>query len=429
MKKLLIIFSYKYPFSPPVEQFLHMEISYHSNENTDIWLVPYARDHSIEHYNLSSIKNVTIKPIVRKERYKEIFSGIAQELFHLKSACSEVNSILKNKDSGKRKKIKSFFRSSIQAYGLFQEIKATINLDSLSVYSDINLYSYWLNPMSVAICHYKNFLNKHGIDNVSAIARAHGQGDLYLEKENDFYRPNANILSEEIDMIYSVSKNGMYYLNRQGISNVTVSRLGVTLPKILKNEGFEKNEEKLIVSCSVINSNKRVSDIAKAIAMMEIPIRWIHFGSGPEEQQLIQWCMVNMPSHINWKINGWTSNNVIIDFYKKFHPDVFLNLSHIEGIPVSIMEAMSCGIPCVATDVGASNEIVQNGINGYLVSRYFEIQEVVWSIQQCLGENCIVLKKEARRTIENLYDASKNFQEFSTNIWKLNKRGGGEKKW
>lgn len=133
-----------------------------------------------------------------------------------------------------------------------------------------------------------------------------------------------------------------------------------------------------------------------------------------------------MPAHISWKINGWTDNQNVISYYIENHPDAFVNLSYVEGIPVSIMEAMSCGIPCVATDTGASSEIVQAGRNGYLVPRDFEHDEVTWCIRNCIGDNCAELKKQARKTAETLYSADKNFQRFSFDIWNL-KEGDGAK--
>lgn len=48
--------------------------------------------------------------------------------------------------------------------------------------------------------------------------------------------------------------------------------------------------------------------------------------------------------------------------------DLFLLTSHNEASPVSILEAMACEIPCVATDVGSVSETVQHGITGLLTT-------------------------------------------------------------
>ncbi len=47
--------------------------------------------------------------------------------------------------------------------------------------------------------------------------------------------------------------------------------------------------------------------------------------------------------------------------------DVFLLTSHNEANPVSILEALACGVPVVSTNVGSIAETVQDGITGYTV--------------------------------------------------------------
>ncbi|OGT98274.1 MAG: hypothetical protein A2079_02585 [Geobacteraceae bacterium GWC2_48_7] len=47
--------------------------------------------------------------------------------------------------------------------------------------------------------------------------------------------------------------------------------------------------------------------------------------------------------------------------------DVFLLSSYTEGISITLLEAMVCGLPCVVTDVGGNSEVVLDGVTGFLV--------------------------------------------------------------
>ena len=48
--------------------------------------------------------------------------------------------------------------------------------------------------------------------------------------------------------------------------------------------------------------------------------------------------------------------------------DIFVNPSYSEGLPTSVLEAASVGLPIIATDVGGTKEIVENEKTGFLIT-------------------------------------------------------------
>lgn len=55
----------------------------------------------------------------------------------------------------------------------------------------------------------------------------------------------------------------------------------------------------------------------------------------------------------------------ISEFYGAL--DVFCLSSDSEGIPLTLLEAMAAGVPVVSTEVGGIPEVIEDGVNGYLV--------------------------------------------------------------
>jgi glycosyltransferase involved in cell wall biosynthesis len=62
---------------------------------------------------------------------------------------------------------------------------------------------------------------------------------------------------------------------------------------------------------------------------------------------------------------GWRDRHEIPDLYKK--TDIFVLPSRHEGMSNALLEAMSAGLPVIATDIAGSEELVSHGENGLLV--------------------------------------------------------------
>ncbi len=87
-------------------------------------------------------------------------------------------------------------------------------------------------------------------------------------------------------------------------------------------------------------------------------------GDGPDRVELEQ-TTVKLGLSANVNFVGYKSQAEVRKYLEQ--TDVFVLSSFAEGIPVVLMEAMAAGLPVVATQIAGISELVENGVNGYLV--------------------------------------------------------------
>ena len=117
-------------------------------------------------------------------------------------------------------------------------------------------------------------------------------------------------------------------------------------------------------------------------------------------------------------LHGYVSNQSLINFYQNQHVDLFVNVSSSEGLPVSIMEALSFGIPVIATDVGGTSELVSDKV-GELISSTFTSDSLGQNIEKLLNlksEELLLLRSNARSIFELKVNAKINYLLFYNKI-------------
>jgi len=94
-----------------------------------------------------------------------------------------------------------------------------------------------------------------------------------------------------------------------------------------------------------------------------------------------------------------------------------MNVSVTEGTPVAVMEAISCGIPVMATAVGGNPEIVSEQ-NGRLLSPNPTPDEIAEAILSILDNPDLAIEKRkgSRQVWQEKYNASQNFQAFADRL-------------
>jgi glycosyltransferase involved in cell wall biosynthesis len=220
-------------------------------------------------------------------------------------------------------------------------------------------YDYWFENSTLALA----LLRRSGAIS-AAVCRAH-RFDVYDECWGQLPVPFREFKARGLDVIFAVSEFGARYL-RQRIpaldGKIRVSRLGV---REQPWTGTERGAAPLVVSCGSLLPHKRVQRIPDMLVRLGRPLRWVHLGEGPE-RPAVQDAASRLPAHVAWELPGHLDNRDLLRFYRRNEVDALLSLSVSEGLPVSMMEAQSFGIPVVAVGVHGVPEIV-NETTGVLL--------------------------------------------------------------
>lgn len=170
------------------------------------------------------------------------------------------------------------------------------------------------------------------------------------------------------------------YLNKvlavsEGAKNSVTNRYGWSTEKIdvVKNgvpvKHIEKNNhlEKEILKLGIISRLIPLKNVSLLFDVLnELPERYKEiikievFGDGPE--------LSNLKEHAKKKNNCTiTFHGACSDEYLMYSTiDALVLCSNSEGLPMSILEAMSYGLPVISTNVGAIPKVINHEVNGFL---------------------------------------------------------------
>ena len=372
----MILVTDYYPFNVS-ETFLENEIPYLA-ENFELTIISSDEDSNIYR---SVPKGVKVFRCGSKSGYS-FFEKIKYTLsfFFSVDGLRELFEIIKSKE-----KIKSRFFSSLYDYfrsrSFFEKLK---NKNILPKNEKCIIYTYWSNYKTHAFT-----LKKR--KNWTIITRMHGY-DLYNERMATGRQVFKSSMEKKLSAICFVSEAGREYYKKYFLKTdipLKLFRLGTQKPFVPKIRN--RPEAFVICSCSNVIPLKRVDLIVSTLKeITDFKIEWHHFGDGEDFERIIL-LSKTLPENVTAFFHGRVKNSEVLDFYSENEVDCFITTSSTEGgCPVSIQEAMSFGIPIIATAVGGIPEMLEN-TNNNLLKADPQIVEIVAAIKNIINYNEVLV--------------------------------------
>lgn len=384
----LFFFTASYPFGKG-ESFIENEIYYLSKKFPKIVILPFFEKN--DGPTRVCPKNVIVLDPIVKSTYKYRIVGILglRRVFHcIKKAISD-NVFFHFR----------WIKEAISSYLIINNVIASKSFNyvmSTASNSDI-FYLYWGFGVAYAL----PFLQKK----CKIVVRFHGF-DLYEDRRGGYISFRKELLSL-IDIAVLISKHGKDYLLSKYpkiSAKCLISYLGTNDYGISSKstDGILR-----IVSCSFIYPLKRVHLIFQALQCLSIPVIWTHIGDGEDFDDMSQ-KILSARSGLKVNLLGRISNQDIMKYYSSHCIDLFINTSLHEGLPVSMMEAISFDIPIIATNVGGVSEIV-NSETGVLLDVNSSANEIAAAILYLQNHTEYY---HPRKYWENNFNAAKNYPHF-----------------
>ncbi|OKL50229.1 glycosyltransferase [Boudabousia marimammalium] len=380
MSKLLLMLTDSYPYDKG-EEFFEQEIPYLNESfdkvvvvpvryrvgaeqtrtlpsSTESYLIPKSR---VSHPYLVVLKWLPLIALERKRMVRYNFRRPITTAIDLRFAAN----------------VKELY-SKIQ--GILREIR-------FSDYDEVVIYSYWCHTGAALGVHIRDiFLADH--PRVKVVSRAHAYD---VDEDDTPYRyiPARKYLLTYLDRVFPISNYAAAFLHRampEARNKIIVARLGVPGSKpIVRHQTSPFH----IVSCSHMAPYKRVGLLLDSIAELQKrgeQVYWTHIGEFNEERlEAMRAKAEQLLEPGSYALIGHQSNESIVNLYEESDFSLFVNVSSGEGVPVTIMEAQSAGLPVLATDAGGTKEIVIDGVNGRIIPVSSSKETIAEEIQRLMN--------------------------------------------
>ena len=220
------------------------------------------------------------------------------------------------------------------------------------------------------------------------------------------------------DIVVTPSQHLKNFILNLGFKNkIEIINNGVLIPE--ENTNIFTNDQINITIVSRLVSHKNIEKIIKAISDLNSPLINLNIiGDGPELNQL-QKISLESNNKDNIIFHGKLNRDEIDHIF--LNSDIYIQASNYEGLPHSLLEAMSYGIPVLCTPVGECKEILGNEDRGYILDLPVSKNNIKSKISEIIGEKNIANKKGERGKdfINEKYNLTNSFNLYKNLFTRL----------
>jgi N-acetyl-alpha-D-glucosaminyl L-malate synthase BshA len=203
------------------------------------------------------------------------------------------------------------------------------------------------------------------------VTTLHGT-DITLVGNDRSFLPITRFSIEQSDGVTAISQ----YLKKKTIEEFDIKRPIEVVPNFVncdlycrkddpeQRAEWAPNGEPIVMHLSNFRPVKRVTDVVEIFALIreKLPAKLVLMGDGPD-RGAVEWMA---------RKKGITKDIFLLGKQDRVQEklglaDLFLLPSDHESFGLAALEAMACEVPVIATRVGGVSEVVEHGVDGYLV--------------------------------------------------------------
>jgi len=188
-----------------------------------------------------------------------------------------------------------------------------------------------------------------------------------LDKIHKILKPLRRFIFKKSQAVVANSEGLKQLAQKADPIDISIIHNGIDTDFFSPSNSTKNNKEFELLFAGRLSEQKNLPFLLKQVAEFQNKhngkIKLHIAGDGPLKQQIQDLSKnLGIADCITW--HGWVDKNKIVSLCQKL--DCFINPSLCEGMPNTVLEAMACGLPVIASNVPGNNTLVKDKENGYL---------------------------------------------------------------